>query len=107
MNHVPKQLAEIGEKLKTQHLKRGDFLLRAGDVCRVFRFIQYGCLRYDLPAEVETTVRIAFPNDLGSDFQRFLSGRPSRFYIQAIDDADLYCLSRLIYGSSCAKKRDV
>lgn len=43
---------------------------------------------------MELTVWIAFPDYFGSEVQSFISGQPSRFFLQAIEDTELYVLPK-------------
>jgi CRP-like cAMP-binding protein len=79
---------------KTKKIKRGQYLLRAGEVCRDFIFLESGCLRYFLPSEIELTVWIAFPGSLGSEVQSFISEQPSRFFVQAIEPVEVLSLPK-------------
>ena len=95
--HEPLTEAEfslIAAHLNSRHLGRGEYLLQVGQVCRDFIFVEQGCLRYVLPAEIDLTVWLAFPNNFGSEAQSFLSGQPSRFYVEAIDDTKLVFLPK-------------
>jgi len=87
-------LDEFVASFKTKKLKRGQYLLRAGEVCREFVFLESGCLRYFVPSETELTVWLAFPGYLGSEVQSFISEQPSRFFVQAIEPVELRSLPK-------------
>lgn len=88
------ELTEFAGKFNYKRVKRGQYLLRPGEVCKDFIFIGSGCVRYYVPADIELTVWLAFPNNLGSEIQSFISGEPSKFFLQAIEDTELYLLPK-------------
>ncbi len=93
--HWPEEaLDEFVACFKTKKLKRGQYLLRAGELCRDFVFLESGCMRYYVPSETELTVWIAFPGNLGSEIQSFISEQPSRFFLQAIEPVELLSLPK-------------
>jgi CRP-like cAMP-binding protein len=87
-------LDQFVASFKSKKLKRGQYVLRAGEVCRDFIFLESGCVRYFLPSEIELTVWIAFPGYLGSEVQSFISEQPSRFFLQAIEPVELLILPK-------------
>jgi CRP-like cAMP-binding protein len=93
----------ITAHLKTRQLRRGEYLLQVGQVCQDFIFVEQGCLRYVLPAEIDLTVWLAFPNNFGSEAQSYLSGQPSRFYVEAIEDTKLVLLSKAALETLCQR----
>jgi CRP/FNR family transcriptional regulator, anaerobic regulatory protein len=82
---------QICESILTiRNLKKGDFLLKPGQVSNHVCFVNYGLLRlYHVVDGKEKIVR--FCNELTyiSDYQGFLTRQPSLVYIQAIEDCEL------------------
>lgn len=94
--------------LQTRHTKKHAFLLQEGEVCRNVYFLISGFFRmfyvdYD---GNEINYRFADKNNFLVDFQSFLTQKPSHFYWQAMQDAELFALSyqdiHNLYASSPA-----
>lgn len=81
--------------LKEKHLKRKQLLIREGDVCDFAVFIFSGCLRYYYIQNGEDcTGQFFFENGWYSDYESFLSGKPSIQNIEALEDCVLYAFTR-------------
>jgi CRP-like cAMP-binding protein len=81
--------------LQTRHTKKNEFLLKEGEVCRNVYFLINGFLRmfYVDDDGNEINYRFADKDNFLVDFQSFLTQRPSHFYWQAMQDAELFALS--------------
>ena len=91
-------LEEIFRVTKPKRAKRGEYLLRAGETCRQFALITSGCTRlFYVPVEKEVTVWFGFPDNVGSEIQSFISGEPSKFYIEAIEDTQYLSISKVAF----------
>jgi len=80
--------------LQNIQVKKNDFLLREGEVCRNVYFLINGFFRmfyvdYD---GNEINYRFTQKDNFLVDFQSFLSQKPSHFYWQAMQDAQLFAL---------------
>ena len=102
------ELELIYPVLQSKHVKKHEFLLREGEVCRNIYFSVNGFFRmfyvgYD---GNEVNYRFTNENNFLVDFQSFLLQKPSHFYWQAMQDADLFVLSHKdihgIYAASAA-----
>ncbi len=80
--------------LKT--LRKGHFLLREGDVARHLAFVVKGCLRcYSIDRKGEVhVVQFAIEDSWISDPYSSLTGEPSEYNIDAIEDSELLILDR-------------
>lgn len=80
---------------KTKTAKRNEYILREGEICKEFIFITKGCTRlYYLPNDNEVTVWFGFPNNIGSEIQSFISEKPTKFFIQAIEDTEYISITK-------------
>lgn len=80
--------------LKTEKVKKNDYLLKEGEVCRNVYFLISGFLRMyyvDLDGN-EINYRFTDNNNFLVDFQSFLTQKPSRFFWQAMQDSELLVL---------------
>lgn len=82
------------QKLKPQALKKYDFYLKEGQVCKNMVIVQKGCLRYFSRGENgDHTLGFAFEGDWLGDYESFLLQAPSRDLIEAIEDSEIYTLN--------------
>ena len=76
-------------------IKKKKDLLAPGRVCRYIYFITQGCLRsYFIDAKgAEHIYQIRLDNNWISDLESFFSQRPSKYYIEALEDSHLLQIS--------------
>ena len=88
-------LDDIVNRFKKRKLKKNDLLLHAGSVCSDVVFVQEGCLRlYYLADGIEVSVWFAFKNSSAIDIYSFISEKPSQYFLQAIEDSEVYYLPK-------------
>jgi len=89
------ELEDITSKFKIKVVKKNDYLLRQGDTCKDLVFVQKGCLRlYYLNDGIEVSVWFAFQQSSAIEIYSFISERPSNYFLQAIEDSEVLCLSK-------------
>lgn len=89
------ELEYITNKFKTKAVKKNNFLLRQGDTCKDLVFVQKGCLRlYYLKDDIEVSVWFAFEQSSAIEIYSFISERPSNYFLQAIENSEVLCLSK-------------
>ena len=73
------------------YIKKKKDLLRYGDVCMHIDFIVKGCLRsyYVDEKGIEHIYQIRMDNSWISDLESFFSRKPSKYYIEALEDTQL------------------
>ncbi|MBX2901245.1 MAG: Crp/Fnr family transcriptional regulator [Cyclobacteriaceae bacterium] len=82
------------EKLTKRFFKKGEFLLKPGEVCGHVSFINSGSFRsFSVLEHEERTYFFAFENEYVTDYESFLSRQPSPNSIQAMEDAEVLQLS--------------
>jgi CRP-like cAMP-binding protein len=76
-------------------IKKKKDLLEPGEVCTYTYFIVKGCLRsYYVDAKGnEHIYQIRLDNSWISDLESFFSQRPSKYYIETLEDSELLCIS--------------
>jgi len=76
-------------------LKKKRFLLGEGDVCKHIAFVEKGLLRAYIIDEKgsEHILQFALEGWWIADLSSFLTGEPSRYYIEALEDTELLLLS--------------
>jgi len=81
-------IVKIEPFIKTRHVAKGELLLKQGDICSHFFFVEKGLLRfYALNEEgKESILQFATENWLVSDRGSVYFQEPSTYYIDAIED---------------------
>lgn len=76
--------------LKTKKLKAKEYFLTEGKTCSEIGFINKGCFRtYYLSDGKEINIQFVFENEFVTDYDSFLQEKPSRYFIQALEDAEI------------------
>ncbi|MBC3789056.1 Crp/Fnr family transcriptional regulator [Spirosoma utsteinense] len=75
-------------------LEKGDYFVQAGQVCQHVGFIQTGLVRYFINQDGDEKIySFGLENEFVCDYESFLSQRPCRRAIQAIEDSALVIIS--------------
>lgn len=84
-------------------LRKNQFLLHAGDVCKYTAYVVKGCLRqYSVDDKGEEHVaQFAVEDWWISDMYSVLSGQPATYDIDALEDSELLLLSREMQEKLC------
>jgi CRP-like cAMP-binding protein len=89
------ELEDIANKFKSKVIKKNNYLLRPGNTCKDLVFVQKGCLRlYYLKDDIEVSVWFAFEQSSAIEIYSFISGNPSNYFLQAIEDSEVLYLSK-------------
>src|SRR5687768_1893932 len=89
------ELEEITNKFKSKVVRKNDYLLKKGGTCKDLVFVQKGCLRlYYLKDDIEVSVWFAFSQSSAIEIYSFISGSPSNYFLQAIEDSEVLYLPK-------------
>jgi CRP-like cAMP-binding protein len=93
-NFSPEQLAAITQRLQVLHLAKDDMLIKEGQVCNAFYFINEGSFRhYTIKNNgEEATINLFTSNEWMFEYQSFISQQPSQNIIQAASDSEVFGL---------------
>jgi len=82
-------------------VKKGEILLREGDMCKYSMFVAYGCLRtYTIDNRGKEHILQFSPEDWWTgDMSSFVNGVPSQSFIDAIEDSEV-----LLFDSASLRK---
>ncbi|HYV55009.1 MAG TPA: Crp/Fnr family transcriptional regulator [Chitinophagaceae bacterium] len=82
--------------LKAKRLRKKQFLLEEGEICRFECFVNEGCLRqYHLGDDgQEHIIQFAITDWWIGDQYSFLTGLPSQCFIDALEDSDVLLLEK-------------
>src|SRR5215471_20922648 len=82
--------------LETKRLRKKQFLLEEGDVCRFECFVNSGCLRqYHLDDNGhEHIIQFAITDWWISDQYSFITDLPSQYFIDALEDSEVLLITK-------------
>ena len=88
--------ALLASMLDVKEVKKKEYLLREGKVCRDNYFIVEGLFRlYLITAKgAEQVIQFGIENWWITEYASLKSGRPSEFYLQAVENSQIIVLSR-------------
>ncbi len=76
--------------LKLRHYKKGEYIIREGEVEDYLSVVAVGCVRHFIvKGEEEISHEFAFEDEFSNSYASFLSRTPSRLYIEAMEDVSL------------------
>ncbi|WP_367916253.1 Crp/Fnr family transcriptional regulator [Leadbetterella sp. DM7] len=76
--------------LKTKNCKAKDYFLGEGKICQEIGFVNKGCFRtYYLADGKEINTHFTFENEFVTDYDSFLQQKPSKYFIQALEDTEI------------------
>lgn len=89
------EITLCGAHYTVQHVKKGDFLLRQGEICKHTFFVEKGLLRmYSIAKNgKEHIIQFAPESWLMSDRSSLYFNEKSDYYIEAIEDSEILFLS--------------
>jgi CRP-like cAMP-binding protein len=99
----PQQEKKLAEYTQILELKKKDFLLKEGQVCKSLYFVESGCLRlfYINDKGVEQIIQFAIEHWWMSDFMSFSLQKPSHFYIQTVEKSTVVSLDQQAQDALC------
>jgi CRP-like cAMP-binding protein len=84
----------LEEKLTIQQFKKGEFLIREGEICRHVSFMNYGMVRYYYLVEGrEICTGFVGSDEYISEYTSFLTQTPASMFIEAMEDTEVIHLS--------------
>ena len=89
-------LAVIRDQLTPKKLRKKQYLLQEGDVCKFIAFVEKGVMKsYTIDEKgVESIIQFAVEEWLISDLFSFLTSEPATYNIDAIEDCELVLISK-------------
>jgi CRP-like cAMP-binding protein len=88
-------LSAILDRLKVLNIKKDDCLIREGQVCQSFYFINQGSFRHYTVQEngEEATLNLFIRTEWLFEYKSFMTQQPSQNIIQAVADSEVFSLS--------------
>lgn len=92
----PQEEQEIKNHLIPKKLRKKQYLLQEGDVCKYIAFVEKGTMKsYTVNDKAqEHILQFALEGWLISDLYSFISGEPATYNIDAIEDSELILISK-------------
>lgn len=89
------EIATFNSILQYKTIAKKTFLLQEGEICKFEAFIRKGCIRtyYIDHKGAEVTLQFAIENWWVSDIASFQEQKPSRMFIETLEDCELFMLS--------------
>lgn len=93
---TPEEEQYFNSLLKVKRVRKKQYLLQEGDICRYDYFVNKGCLRtYTIDEKgQEHILQFAIEDWWIGDMYSFLTQTPARYNIDALEDSELLCLER-------------
>lgn len=93
---TPEEKKIVESYLTPKKLRKKQYLLQEGDVCKVIAFIEKGALRSYLIDDkgVERIVQFALEEWTIADLYSFLTGEPATYNIEALENSELVLVSK-------------
>ena len=89
------ELAAIIRTCKIKSYKKDSFLLRKGQVARNFVYLKKGSIRfYKKEKNRETTIWVAFEDNLAFEMTSYFTQKPTELYLQALEEVEVYVIRR-------------
>ncbi|HMV14557.1 MAG: Crp/Fnr family transcriptional regulator [Chitinophagales bacterium] len=94
--HLPAdELDDITSKFTHKIIKKNEFVLQEGEVCKDLIFVQKGCLRlFYMLNDVEVSVWFALKHSSAIEIYSFISETPTQYFLQAIEDTEILYLPK-------------
>ena len=90
------EIEELAKFATTKQLKKGDYFIRQGEVCKEIAFVKTGIFRNFIISNSgeESTYCITLPNNSISSFTSYFTGNATIENIQAITNSEIFVLSK-------------
>jgi len=88
---------ELSHRAVERNIKRRQFILQEGDVCKYFTFVISGCFKmYGVDKNgTDHIIQFASENEWIAEIGSFYSNKPSRLYIEAMEPSMVLQIERL------------
>ncbi len=101
-------LDELKPFARQKKVSKGSFLLREGAVCENFYLVISGSFRlYYLKEGLDTSVWFSFEDNSSIELHSYISGNPSEYFIECIEDAEVLLLPRKDIDALCKTNLNV
>ena len=90
------EIEELEERAKVRKVRRRQYILAAGEICKHYNFVVEGCFKmYKVDeAAKEHNIMFAVENQWITDIGSFHAEQPSQLYIEAIEPAEIIQIAK-------------
>lgn len=94
--HLDKEeVLHFTSKLRVKQFDKKELVLREGSICKHSYFVNNGCLRYFYNIKgQENTGQFFFENGWYTDYESYLSERPSKQNVETLEKSEIILLSK-------------
>jgi CRP-like cAMP-binding protein len=86
---------DILSKFRKKTIKKNEYVLQEGEICKDLIFVQNGCLRlYYIQEDVEVSVWFALKHSSAIEIYSFISETPTNYFLQAIEATEILYLPK-------------
>jgi CRP-like cAMP-binding protein len=91
----PEQLSLVFDRLKVINLEKDESLIKEGQTCQAFYFINQGSFRHYIVQDngEEVTLNFFLADDWALEYKSFMSQQPSETFIRATTESEVFALS--------------
>ncbi|HRJ30702.1 MAG TPA: Crp/Fnr family transcriptional regulator [Cyclobacteriaceae bacterium] len=90
LNFTEEEWMMMQNVLTRRFIKKGEYLLREGEICNHVTFINKGFVRiYNIIQDEDLTINFAFEGNFTTDFASLIPRKPSTDYIVAMEDLEI------------------
>lgn len=91
----PDELDQAVSRFKPIQLKKGEYLIKEGQLVDHFYFMQKGVIcYYTLKDAKEQVIEFLTEDEVFTDLLNFLNDSPSNCFMKALEDCELYAISK-------------
>ncbi|KAF2518181.1 Crp/Fnr family transcriptional regulator [Flavobacterium salilacus subsp. salilacus] len=92
----PEEEALLASLLEVREVKKKEHLLQAGEICKANYFVAKGCFRLYLITTkgAEQVIQFGIEDWWITDYAGLKSGKPSGFYVQAVEPSTVVVLNK-------------
>ncbi|WP_445455025.1 Crp/Fnr family transcriptional regulator [Flavobacterium sp. HNIBRBA15423] len=96
------------DAFELKNFKKGDFILKADQVCKHYYFIKSGLTKSHFDKEDKEFIMTFFKeNMMFTEISSYLTERPSKYMIMALEDTTVYSINKIKIISLCKKHHSI
>jgi CRP-like cAMP-binding protein len=102
------EIEEVTKFATIKSLKKGDYFIRQGEVCKEVAFVKTGIFRNFITSNTgeESTYCITLPNNSISSYTSYITGDATLENIQAIANSEIFILSKEVLDKAVSESNN-
>jgi CRP-like cAMP-binding protein len=103
-----KNLSQFLDLTQEKKLKKGSFLVKAGETCMCLAFLESGTIRsYYLKEEKDITISFSLAGDFITSMSSFIQQKPSYEYIEVLENCTIRSISHTNLMELLAQEKEL